>query len=52
MENHEALKLLREHKVLIAMEDNRTPVEIAHALGILPLENAVIVESICDEMTD
>ncbi len=43
MDNQEARKLLQEHRVLIAFEDDRSPLEIAHSLGLITLQN--IIES-------
>ncbi len=41
MKNKEVLGLLRENKVLIAPEDDRSPIEIAVSLGLVATQNEV-----------
>ena len=36
-----AQRLLQEHKVSVALEDNRSYEQIAHALGLLELQTTV-----------
>ncbi len=40
--NEDARKLLREHRVEIALEDDRQPIEIAQTLGLLAIQPGVI----------
>ena len=41
MKNKEVLGLLRENKVSIAHEDDRSPIEIAVSLGLVATQNEV-----------
>lgn len=53
MNNIEAIKLLQAEKVSISIEDSRSPIEIAQALGLISMvENNQETASVVQETTD